>query len=194
MVRDELEKRGYKIRSFKNANEYFGDDFENLMCFSFRFKPFAEHHNEGYLLQCFYNLQEKYERGQRDFSESEYLILEHFVDEEVYGEPVQNDSDFLEALQEFVEGDDNTEKYQEFAEMVLNNINESNVELLNLIHDKMVNIRYLRSLFLYFKQCQFQDRKTEEILKMYNENVPDEDMLTANELVKLFKWFVEEND
>ena len=58
----------------------------------------------------------------------------------------------------------------------------------------MVNIRYLRSLFLYFKQCQFQDRKTEEILKMYNENVPDEDMLTANELVKLFKWFVEEND
>lgn len=41
--------------------------------------PFAKHHTDQYLIQCFYNLQEKYVRGQKDFDHETYLKLEAFV-------------------------------------------------------------------------------------------------------------------
>lgn len=41
--------------------------------------PFPRHHNKRYLLQCFYNLQEKYDRGQRDFYEDTYNTMLEFV-------------------------------------------------------------------------------------------------------------------
>lgn len=40
---------------------------------------FKNHHTYRYLLQCFYNLQEKYDRGQKDFTEENYKKLENFV-------------------------------------------------------------------------------------------------------------------
>ena len=43
--------------------------------------PFPNHHNSRYLLQNFFNLQEKYDRGQADFSYEEYKRLENFVKE-----------------------------------------------------------------------------------------------------------------
>lgn len=43
--------------------------------------PFDKHHNDKYLLQCFYNLQEKYDRGQKDFDKEIYLKLENFIRE-----------------------------------------------------------------------------------------------------------------
>ena len=44
-------------------------------------QPFKYHHNDRYLLQCFYNLQEKYDRGQKDFDKETYLKLENFIRE-----------------------------------------------------------------------------------------------------------------
>ena len=40
---------------------------------------FVGYHTDRYLLQCFYNLQEKYDRGQKDFSKEQYEQLEQFV-------------------------------------------------------------------------------------------------------------------
>lgn len=45
--------------------------------------PFNKHHNDRYLLQCFYNLQEKYDRGQKDFTDEIYQALSDFVRKEV---------------------------------------------------------------------------------------------------------------
>lgn len=47
------------------------------------FMPYEKHHNQQYLLQCFYNLQEKYVRGQKDFTDSIYQELSNFVRKEV---------------------------------------------------------------------------------------------------------------
>lgn len=41
--------------------------------------PFINHQNDRYLIQCFYNLQEKFDRGQKDFSEKEYTQLFNFI-------------------------------------------------------------------------------------------------------------------
>ena len=40
-------------------------------------ETFKNHHNFNYLQQCFYNLEEKYERGQADFSKEQYEALSH---------------------------------------------------------------------------------------------------------------------
>lgn len=81
LVIEEMQKRGFeiKIKSVKNCYDYFGDKFlnEDIKVPS---NVFLQHHNFRYLLQCFYNLQEKYDRGQKDFSKSQYLVLEHFVE------------------------------------------------------------------------------------------------------------------
>lgn len=82
IVIDEMKKRGYKIgdKSIENANNYFKDVEFLYGVGGFNGIPFKNHHNFRYLLQCFYNLQEKYDRGQKDFSKSQYLVLEHFVE------------------------------------------------------------------------------------------------------------------
>lgn len=41
-------------------------------------------HNNRYLFQCFYNLQEKYDRGQKDFRYGLYLDLEDFIKNEIH--------------------------------------------------------------------------------------------------------------
>ena len=81
IVIDEMKKRGYKIgdKSKENANNYFKDVEFLYGVYGFNGIPFKNHHNYRYLLQCFYNLQEKYDRGQNDFSEEIYCKLEGFV-------------------------------------------------------------------------------------------------------------------
>ena len=74
IVFEEMYKRGYLIK-MDNFYNYFGSYF-----FARKdYKPFEKHHDFRYLQQCFYNLQEKYDRGQKDFSEAEYKRLEIFV-------------------------------------------------------------------------------------------------------------------
>ena len=41
--------------------------------------PFYKHHGYRYLKQCFYNLQEKYDRGQKDFGYEVYNKMRTFM-------------------------------------------------------------------------------------------------------------------
>lgn len=77
-LKQEFDRRGYKFTDnsiMKNANcelykEYISRDT----------MPFKEH-NIYYLLQCYFNLEEKFHRGQKDFSKKEFDKLFNFVDE-----------------------------------------------------------------------------------------------------------------
>ena len=69
----EFNNRGYTFKSklvIRNEDLYFKVD-----------NPFSYHHTDRYLLQCFYNLQEKYDRGQKDFSKKQYDRLKNFIKE-----------------------------------------------------------------------------------------------------------------
>ncbi len=78
MVIKEMNKRKFKIKSLDNMKKYFGIENINLNYFE-NDVPFKNHHTDRYLKQCFYNLQEKYDRGQKDFSEEDYLVLCEFM-------------------------------------------------------------------------------------------------------------------
>ena len=69
-----LEKEFYK-RNFKFRNNCF----EWGRVYNIYDNPFPNHHTNRYLEQCFYNLQEKYDRGQKDFSKEIYDKLEDFM-------------------------------------------------------------------------------------------------------------------
>lgn len=73
---DEFFHRYNRYPNLENFVSYFGKDrtrTSKIDC------PFPNHHNDRYLLQCFYNLQEKFDRGQKDFSKDKYDALEHLV-------------------------------------------------------------------------------------------------------------------
>lgn len=74
MVIEEMTRRGFKINSRANFEAYFGAE---LLPAPIDGKLFRNHHNFNYLQQCFYNLEEKYERGQADFSKEQYEALSH---------------------------------------------------------------------------------------------------------------------
>lgn len=78
MVIEEMVKRGYKINNWDNYTNYFHD----LVLKCNNVHPFYKHHNDNYLIQCFYNLQEKFDRGQKDFTREQYDDLEDFIKEE----------------------------------------------------------------------------------------------------------------
>lgn len=78
-VINEMSKRGYKIKSFNNYYQYFMGNVVNLEDLINKANPFPEHHNDRYLMQCFYNLQEKYDRGQKDFDSKTYDRLYEFI-------------------------------------------------------------------------------------------------------------------
>ena len=44
-------------------------------------QPYQKHQNDRYLRQCFYNLQEKFDRGQKDFTLEQYTKMEQFIKE-----------------------------------------------------------------------------------------------------------------
>lgn len=71
--------RNIMIRSFKNQAEYFKDSNIDMHKYILYKPVFKNHHTDRYLMQCFYNLQEKYDRGQKDFSQIEYKKLERFI-------------------------------------------------------------------------------------------------------------------
>lgn len=75
----EMRKRGYTINSFDNFEAYFSEELN-----SGRVElpiNFPEH-NLRYMRQCYYNLQEKFDRGQADFSEVEFERLAAFCRKE----------------------------------------------------------------------------------------------------------------
>lgn len=74
IVINEMNRRKYKW-SVDNLTSYFG----NLSDYANTGLPNFPEHDDRYLLQCFYNLQEKYDRGQLDFTKEIYEKLEKFV-------------------------------------------------------------------------------------------------------------------
>lgn len=92
LVLKEMVNRGIKIRKTDNFMECYPQYKENPDILAFHIKileaftknqnPFPNHHTNRYLLQCYYNLQEKYDRGQKDFDEKRYERLEMFMQEQ----------------------------------------------------------------------------------------------------------------
>lgn len=75
MVHDEMRKRGYKV-DFERFNQWF--PFGGYGHID-RDTLFDGWHNDRYLLQCYYNLQEKYDCG--GISEEEWKRVEDRVRE-----------------------------------------------------------------------------------------------------------------
>lgn len=76
----EMAFRKIHVKSFENYFNYFGDVFTSKS--EYQQFQFAEHNNE-YLLCNYYNLLEKYRRGQKDFSTEEFERLTDFVSESI---------------------------------------------------------------------------------------------------------------
>lgn len=75
LLKEEFDNRGFKFNfsnNFITKNVFYG--YEN---------PFPKHHNDRYLLQCFMNLCEKYDRSQKDFDVKTFRNLVMFVDNEL---------------------------------------------------------------------------------------------------------------
>ena len=91
MVIAEMEKRQFAIKHLENLISYFKYTDEsyyiiipNLYKVDFSaYHPFKYHHNFRYLQQCFYNLQEKFDRGQADFSQQQYEALNELMKKEI---------------------------------------------------------------------------------------------------------------
>ena len=83
LVIAEMEKRNFKTNT-SNYENYF--DKLDVYCLLNKLdsKPFENHHNDRYLLQCFMNLQEKFDRGQQDFSKEQFIKMRNFVTRELY--------------------------------------------------------------------------------------------------------------
>lgn len=82
LVIGEMIKRSYAIHNLENMQQYFNLDdavmylgIPNADKFTLETTIFKNHHNFKYLQQCFYNLEEKYDRGQADFSQEQYEAL-----------------------------------------------------------------------------------------------------------------------
>lgn len=75
----EMGKRGINVKSFENYFNYFSDVLYSRTMTTYRFAK----HNDEYLLCNYYNLLEKYRRGQKDFSEEEFERLTYFVKKSV---------------------------------------------------------------------------------------------------------------
>lgn len=73
-VLTEMFCRGYKFNK-NNYSQYFNtDDDEWIECGLDRF----DEHNDEYLTICYYNLKEKYLRGQKDFTDEIMYNLNEF--------------------------------------------------------------------------------------------------------------------
>lgn len=67
----EMRARGYQIRAVEKMARYFEHVKQPAT-----YKPFARHHNREYLEICYFNLKEKFIRGQKDYEEAQFLLLE----------------------------------------------------------------------------------------------------------------------
>lgn len=63
----EMRNRNMQIKKWDNYEEYFDIDKEDGLHF--------KEHDDEYLLICFYNLKEKFIRGQKDFAEEKFENL-----------------------------------------------------------------------------------------------------------------------
>ena len=71
IVLEEMKKRGYQIKKWDNYNAYFNDVKNKTPDKELIFKE----HDKEYFSICFWNLKEKYIRGQKDFADNLYHNL-----------------------------------------------------------------------------------------------------------------------
>jgi len=76
MVISEMVNRGYNIRSYEKMNTYFSElDKINSIQDNDIFK---NHHNKTYLQICYFNLKEKFIRGQKDYTKEQFKALQNY--------------------------------------------------------------------------------------------------------------------
>ena len=69
VVLHEMRKRNFAIKSWDNYNNYFNDTEPTT-------KPLVyNEHDNSYFLICYYNLKEKYIRGQKDFTKDKWAKI-----------------------------------------------------------------------------------------------------------------------
>lgn len=73
-VLHEMRARQFTIRAFEKMERYFADISVKDM-----YSPFSQHHNDDYLLICYFNLYEKFMRGQKDYTAEQFEALQQFV-------------------------------------------------------------------------------------------------------------------
>ena len=78
LVLQEFDNRGYKVKKMDNYNNYFKDLLGKTV--SREFLAYEEH-NDFYLLVCYYNLAEKFSRGQKDYTSELFKKLRDFIEE-----------------------------------------------------------------------------------------------------------------
>lgn len=76
-VLKEMQKRGYQIKAFEKMKLYFEDTVPPPS----PFRAFALHHNDEYLEICYFNLKEKFIRGQKDYNEVLFQKLHSIYEE-----------------------------------------------------------------------------------------------------------------
>lgn len=74
----EMTKRGYENNT-QNMEDYFWEHFYD---YKDNKKMFVQHDNE-YLTICYWNLREKYLRGQKDFTDNIWERLDSFYKKEI---------------------------------------------------------------------------------------------------------------
>ena len=75
LVINEFKKRGFKIKVWDNYNNYFKDiDTNEIPSYG---HIFCDFHNEKYLVKCYFNLQEKFDCEQKDFSLGVWKAIEN---------------------------------------------------------------------------------------------------------------------
>ena len=73
-VLNEMRRRGYQIKAFEKMEAYFAKTTKPKI----PYKPFPRHHNDEYLEICYFNLKEKFLRGQKDYDEELFQKLHSF--------------------------------------------------------------------------------------------------------------------
>lgn len=72
-ILQEMRTRSINIRTIDKMNLYFSDTDQNTVVEH----PFPRHHNDEYFEICYFNLKEKFLRGQKDFDRERFERLEN---------------------------------------------------------------------------------------------------------------------
>lgn len=83
MVIKEMRKRNFSLLSINNFLKYFSIILNKDNNIKYVSEPFKNHHTKRYLVQCFYRLQEIYDRTQDIFSSNDYRKIELFIKEKI---------------------------------------------------------------------------------------------------------------
>ena len=70
----------FKERNFKFNDKY---DVVNMLLSNSNLDCYKDYHNKEYLTICYYNLKEKYLRGQKDFTADVWEKLDEFYKKEM---------------------------------------------------------------------------------------------------------------